>query len=368
VQSISTAVASFAYDSNFVDSPSTVAAANVIDYLTESGRTLIGCGIDAAFPTAGKVLSIFDVAGDVIGIPRQAAEIVLLKETQTETGVCLTQTQFMMNCVAKIELASPIASMRANSIQNVALQFRDKNNRLTASPGKPSGLRVQYGGDVTLSLNDRLTQITSPSELGLGVIDITDPATDSTLTISLYVNGGATIGATIGAETQTFMRSGSCGPFAPERYVVNQSRPTLYEGIGGLSGGLIKESGGWKAVSESGKTNASLGGGKLVPSAPDPDYTITLSSAGVVTSTYTLAYSYTVGSPGDVQQSISISQSIIETVDLNTGAWSSQRRDNLTTVWTSPYDVGVGCQTGRGGTLTDIAEYGFSGTRLISFN
>jgi len=368
VQSISIDVASFAYDSNFVNSPSTVAAANVIDYLKRNSQTLARCGIDAAFPTVSSMLKIFEVGGNVIGIPRQAAEIALLKETQTETGVCLTQTQFIMNCVAKIELASPITSMRANSFQAVALQFRDKNNNLTASPGKPSGLRVLYGGDVTLSLNDHLTQIASPSDLGLGVIEITDPATNSSLTISLYVNGGATIGPTIGAETQTFVRSGSCGSPPPEQYVVNQSRATLFDEIGGLSVGLIKESGGWKAASESGKTDARIGGGKLVPTAPDPDYTITLSSAGVVTSTYTLAYSYTAGIPGDVQHNISISQSIVETVDLETGAWSSKRRDNLSNSWTSPFDVGVGCQTGRSGTSTESSEYGFSGTRLISFN
>lgn len=198
----------------------------------------------------------------------------------------------------------------------------------------------------------------------------TDGYIDSSLnqSVALITGNSATIAEPIGPWTYTIVRTSNCGDGPNEQSTGVGPRALLYS-YTGLPAGLVKDGDAWIPAAISGKTTV-LPGSSFSPPYPDPDYRISLSPGGILSINYDFAYSYSAsdGSPADVQQTISIKQSIFETVDLNTGAWSYQQLDESTVVWTSALDAGIGCQSGRGGTLTNVNQSGYSGVRQILLN
>lgn len=188
---IDDAVKGVIYDDLFLIKPLDSAANGVKAIMANAATSAIGsCLLPAITPNVSAIFSVFNKVGNSIVLFRMLDEIVRADPAQSETGVCVTRDQFVMNCVNQIVLEQPLLAMRPLEAQPLKIKFLDPGGKQTAFLTAPYGLKRLFAGDATVTISDNLTQVIAGLTEGLAVITLVDPATEMSLTFNVSIAKG----------------------------------------------------------------------------------------------------------------------------------------------------------------------------------
>lgn len=175
---------------NVVDAPF---AAGPLDWLEkvlkdEEWKTAKECaGPYLASETVVAIVKGYSKITKVVGFARLVADRLLLPNTIPDTGVCLSETQYQMSCVASIT-ATAINPMMPGAVQRIDIEFLDKYGKKTLAP--PYGLAISYNTPETFKLSDTFTQVIAGPLEGAGDVTMIDPATEKKLSLRVTVTNG----------------------------------------------------------------------------------------------------------------------------------------------------------------------------------
>ena len=149
-------------------------------------KTVNACAApDLTSEAVSTVFKGYSLITKLVGIGRLITDRALVLEPVPETGVCLTEGQFLMSCVAAIT-ADAIKPMMPGAVQPINVVILDERGRKTL----PYGLRIEYSNPNLFELSSTMTQLIANTAEGTGTLTITDPATDKTFSMTVKVTNG----------------------------------------------------------------------------------------------------------------------------------------------------------------------------------
>ncbi len=137
--------------------------------------------------TVDKVFKAYTRITKLVGIGRLAADRMEVPESIPDTGVCLSEGQYLMNCVSLIT-ADEIKPMMPGAVQPIDVLLLDDQGKKTRAP--PYGLKIEYSNPGLFELTPSMTQVIAGASEGSGTLKITDPATDNTFSMRITVTKG----------------------------------------------------------------------------------------------------------------------------------------------------------------------------------
>lgn len=185
---ISKATLNFAVDVSFPKDPDNYVYKAVVKlFLDETKNVLTDCAYLKPDPTdLVALLATVKKIAKFVGFVRIAADQKLLPTPLLDTGVCLTEGQYLMSCVSLIT-ADAIKPMMPDALQPINILILNDKGKKTLPP---YGLKIEYSNPNLFELSPTMTQVQAKSAEGTGTLKITDPATDKTSEVSITVTNG----------------------------------------------------------------------------------------------------------------------------------------------------------------------------------
>lgn len=144
---------------------------------------------NVASPSVAQIIKGYFKITQIVGFGRFIVDRQLVPSPIEDTGVCLDERQYQMDCVSVIT-ADAIKPMMPGAIQPINILMLDNKGRKTLAP--PYDLKIEYGSPNLFELSSNMKQVTANrnNAEGTGTLKITDPATDTTFSMSVTVTNG----------------------------------------------------------------------------------------------------------------------------------------------------------------------------------
>lgn len=133
------------------------------------------------------IVTVYGKISQTIGFGRLVSDRLALPEDIPDTGVCLSEYQYQMSCVASIS-ATALKPMMPNAVQPIDIRFMDEKGRKTAPP--PFGLDIKYSNPGLFKISSTFNQVIAEGLEGTGDVTLTDPATGKKLSFGVKVTKG----------------------------------------------------------------------------------------------------------------------------------------------------------------------------------
>lgn len=247
---------------------------------------------------------------------------------------------------ASLDLNASKLSAQLMAMGTVATAGTASSNITEDSGGAPLGvedIRWVSGNEQLVTVDQKgFVSVVYPPITGSATVSAIQSSSGITKTLLVNITMGQR--ASIGAASSYFEIDDSstvspcAGPPSRSSSTVVGS-PILLFGDSSLNIPLVKNVSGWQSASATKRSNSAFS--QILSSAPViGDWNVSLSSSGILTTTWTATGSRHVSVGGGNTQDDTTTQAISESIDLNTGAYSFNNHIEVSLVNTSP---GAGC-------------------------